>query len=346
MLFVAVAAAFAFLRIEKRADPPMLDLSIFRNRGFSFANISSLLNFISQYIMGFLTPFFLQRLLHDTPRLVGLTMTAFPLAIMAVAPFSGSLSDRIGTRALACLGTTVSAAGLLLMSRLPYPATTADVVWRLALFGLGTGIFQSPNNSRAMGSAPKSQLGVASGILATTRNVGMVFGIATAGAVLYALVSPATLRASVLSGEEAVRFFFGLRQAYLAGAALAAMAAVTSLLKSEKRGELPDKTPHPVSRRGAQFREAGSDPRSDPAALIAPRISFSSAAFRSASRNSSFARRRDNRARIFKWSRDAPPPAGSASMIAKSTGSPPVPSQSMGEANRRNATLAARTARV
>jgi len=238
LLMVAAAAAFAFLRIEKKADPPMLNLGIFRNAAFSFANISSLLNFMSQYILVFLTPFFLQRLLHNTPRQVGLTMTAFPLAIMAVAPFSGSLSDRIGTRALACLGATVGATGLFLMSRLPYPASTADVVWRLAIFGLGTGIFQSPNNSRAMGSAPKSQLGVASGILATTRNVGMVFGIATAGAVLYALVSPAILRASSLVGEDAARFFFGLRRAYLAGAVLAAMAAVTSLLKPEKRGQI------------------------------------------------------------------------------------------------------------
>jgi EmrB/QacA subfamily drug resistance transporter len=238
LLLITIASAYTFILVEKKVAPPMLDLRIFRNSAFSFANISSLLNFMSQYIMVFLTPFFLQRLLHDTPRQVGLTMTAFPLAIMAVAPFSGSLSDRIGTRALACFGTAVGATGLFLMSRLPYPAATADVVWRLALFGLGTGIFQSPNNSRAMGSAPKSQLGIASGILATTRNVGMVFGIATAGAVLYALVPAATLRAPSLVGKDAARFFFGLRQAYLAGAVLAAIAAVTSLLKPEKRGQI------------------------------------------------------------------------------------------------------------
>jgi len=234
-LFVAATAAYAFIRIEKKADPPMLDLKIFSNRNFSFANLSALLNFMSQYVMVFLTPFFLQRILHYSPRQLGLTMTAFPLAVMAVAPFSGSLSDRIGTRTLACLGTSVAAVGLFLMSQLPQAASNADVVWRLALFGLGTGIFQSPNNSRAMGSAPKSQLGIASGILAATRNVGMAFGIATAGAVLYSLVSPATLRAATLIGEDAAQFFFGLRRAYLVGACLAALAAVTSFVGGRKR---------------------------------------------------------------------------------------------------------------
>jgi EmrB/QacA subfamily drug resistance transporter len=229
-LTIAAAAAAAFVRVEKKADPPMLDFRIFRNRTFSFANLAALFNYMSQYIMVFLTPFLLQRVLHDPPGRLGLTMTAFPLAVMAVAPFSGSLSDRIGTRALATFGTSLAAVGLFLMSRLPAAATNIDVVWRLAFFGLGTGLFQSPNNSRAMGSAPRAQLGVASGILATTRNVGMIFGIATAGAVLYGLVSPALLRPAMLSGDEAARFVYGLRQAYLVGAILASLAAVTSFI--------------------------------------------------------------------------------------------------------------------
>jgi len=113
---------------------------------------------------------------------------------------------------------------------LPPSATSLDIIWRLAIFGLGTGIFQSPNNSAVMGSAPRPQLGVASGILSTVRNVGMVFGIATGGAVLYALVSPAILQQSSLVGEEAAEFLSGLRYAYLAGAILSGIAAVTSII--------------------------------------------------------------------------------------------------------------------
>ena len=64
------------------------------------------------------------------------------------------------------------------------------MAWRLALFGVGTGLFQSPNHSAVMGNAPRSHLGVASGILGTMRNVGMVFGVAAGGAVLFAFAPP------------------------------------------------------------------------------------------------------------------------------------------------------------
>jgi hypothetical protein len=118
------------------------------------------------------------------------------------------------------------------LSQLPPSATSLDVMWRLALFGLGTGIFQSPNNSAAMGSSPRPQLGTASGVLATVRNVGMVLGIAIGGAVLYALVSSSILQQPSLVGNEAREFLFGLRYAYIIGAILTGVAALTSLVRS------------------------------------------------------------------------------------------------------------------
>jgi EmrB/QacA subfamily drug resistance transporter len=238
MLGVAVLAGIGFLRIESRVAQPMLNLSLFRNLTFSFANVSALLNFMSQYVMVFLTPFYLQRVLHYAPNHVGLIMTFSPLAVMAVAPFSGSLSDRMGTRTLPLLGAGICALSLFLMSQLPVSASSADVVWRLALFGLGTGIFQSPNNSAVMGSAPRPHLGTASGILATMRNVGMVLGIATGGAVLYAFVPSPILQKATLESAEATAFLSGLRYAYIAGAILSGIATVTSLVRSreEKNG--------------------------------------------------------------------------------------------------------------
>jgi len=235
MLSIVVIAGVSFLWIESKIAQPMVNLNLFGNVTFSFANISALLNFMSQYVMVFLTPFYLQRVLHYTPNNVGLIMTSFPLAVMAVAPFSGTLSDRIGTKAPACFGAAICALSLFLMSQLPASACPGDVVWRLALFGLGTGIFQSPNNSAVMGSAPKPHLGVASGILATVRNLGMVLGIATGGAVLYTFAPPSILQKAPLKPLEALVFLSGLRYAYLAGGILTLVAAVTSLVRSKER---------------------------------------------------------------------------------------------------------------
>jgi EmrB/QacA subfamily drug resistance transporter len=232
LLLVALLAGIGFLTIESRVAQPMLNLGLFRNVTFSFANLSALLSFMSQYVMVFLTPFYLQRVLHYAPNNVGLIMSCSPLAVMVIAPFSGSLSDRMGTRTLACLGAGTCALSLFLMSQLPVSASAADVIWRLAIFGLGTGTFQSPNNSAVMGSVPRPHLGTASGILATMRNVGMVLGIATGGAALYAAAPSYILQKATLESSEAALFLSGLRCAYLAGAILSGMATVTSLARS------------------------------------------------------------------------------------------------------------------
>jgi EmrB/QacA subfamily drug resistance transporter len=249
MLLVAVVAGIGFLWIEKTTSQPMLHLYLFRNATFSLANFSALLNFMSQYIMVFVTPFYLQRVLFYAPNRVGLLMTAFPLAVMAAAPFSGALSDRIGTRMLACLGAAVCALSLFFMSRLPLAASAPDVAWRLALFGLGTGIFQSPNNSAVMGSVPRPHLGIASGILATMRSVGMVLGIATGGAVLYAFIPPDILQKPTLGGPEAAMFLAGLGHSYLAGAALTGVAAVTSLTRNVEKQDASQSHTNPVNGR-------------------------------------------------------------------------------------------------
>lgn len=125
----------------------------------------------------------------------------------------------------------IAAAGLYLMSGLNALDNVWDVVWRLAIIGIGLGIFQSPNNSEIMGSVPPWHLGIASGIIAAMRNVGMVMGIAIAGAVLYNLAPfAATAQPGSFSPTEMQEFLRGLPWAFVAGAAIAAASALTSIL--------------------------------------------------------------------------------------------------------------------
>lgn len=234
MLIIGVLSFIGFILVESRAKQPMLNLTLFKNLTFSFANLSALLNFMSQYVMVFVTPFYLQKVLQFPTNRVGLVMACFPLATMTVAPFSGYLSDKIGTKVLAALGTGICALALFLMGGLKVSSTAADAIWRLVLFGIGTGIFQSPNNSAVMGSSPKSYLGVASGILGIMRNVGMSLGIATGGMVLYSVVSASIMKNPALYGADALSFLTGLSRAYIVGGILAGTAVITSLIGSER----------------------------------------------------------------------------------------------------------------
>jgi MFS family permease len=225
-----------FFWIERTSEQPMLNLTLFANRMFSFASLSALLSFMALYALVFLTPFYLVYVLHYGILKVGLVMAASPVVTLIIAPLSGAASDRIGTRVFAVSGMCIAAAGLFLFSSLQESATVFDVIWRLAVNGLGIGMFQSPNNSTVMGNVSPWQLGIASGILAAMRNVGMVLGIAVAGAILYGL-APVSVSANPesFSPADIHEFMYGLHWAYISGAALAATAALTSLLAIRRR---------------------------------------------------------------------------------------------------------------
>lgn len=214
---------WGFFIVESRTPEPMLDLTLFRHRVFSAGNAASLLHFMTQYIIIFVTPFYLQQVLTYPAGRAGIAMTAFPLTVLVVAPLSGALSDRVGQRGLAFLGCFFCTAGAWALAGLDQQAAPLDIAWRLGLFGLGTGVFQSPINSAIMGAVPKFRLGIAGGVLATTRNIGMVLGIALGGAVL------AVREAAYLAAGRGEAFLGGLQDAYVVAAAFSLAATIVIL---------------------------------------------------------------------------------------------------------------------
>ncbi|MDO8490664.1 MAG: MFS transporter [Dehalococcoidia bacterium] len=243
VLAAGMAFGALFIQVERSSAQPMLNLSLFANRVFSFASLSSLLNFMAMYALVFVTPFYLMFVLHYDVFKVGLVMAASPVITLCVAPFTGAASDRFGTRFFAIFGMSISAVGMFLLANLTTSASAFDVAWRLSVIGLGSGMFQSPNNSTVMGSVPVQHLGIASGLLAAMRNVGMVLGIGVAGAVLYAQAPvSATSAPGAFGPGDIARFMTGVRWAYIAGGALAATAALTSLLAAGKLRK-PDRRP-------------------------------------------------------------------------------------------------------
>jgi EmrB/QacA subfamily drug resistance transporter len=218
---LAIILLAGFITVEKRIDEPMLDLDLFKNRVFSAGCSTSLLNFMTQYIIVFLTPFLLQELMGYSAGQAGAIMTAFPLTVLVAAPVSGALSDRIGQRGLAFAGSLLCTMAAIALSGLNRYAAPMDVIWRLSLFGMGTGMFQSPVTSAVMGSVPQIRLGIAAGVLSTSRNIGMVLGIAAGGAVM-------AIRQASHAGQ-ADAFLFGLKDAYLAAVLLSLTCTFTTL---------------------------------------------------------------------------------------------------------------------
>ena len=172
-----------FVRSQLHKPYPILPFDLLRIPIFSVSVITSICSFIAQMLAMVALPFYLQKTFGYTEVHTGLILTAWPAIIMVVAPIAGLLVERIHAGAMGGVGLLIMAAGVVLLAFLPEQPHVADIVWRLLLCGLGFGLFQSPNNSILIASAPPERSGSASGMLATARLTGQ-----TTGAALVALL--------------------------------------------------------------------------------------------------------------------------------------------------------------
>lgn len=238
----AVVILVTFLMVELRVRHPMIDMSLFKNPLYTAGNLAGFISFVSMFFAALLIPFYLADVRGFGPEHIGLVMLASPLAMFVMAPISGWLSDRIGPVVLTMAGMAVTSAGLVLLSRLGLTDSTVSIAARLALLGLGSALFQSPNNSAIMGSAPPHKSGVTGGIIATVRNVGMMVGAAASASIFEARL--ANLRALArVRGEIPpppgftpwqVDYASAVSLTMLIGAAVAALGIIASAVRTGK----------------------------------------------------------------------------------------------------------------
>jgi EmrB/QacA subfamily drug resistance transporter len=224
---VSAVTAATFLWVELHSMHPFFDLRLFRHRLFAAATMSALLNYMASNTTAFLTPFFLIRGNQMTPAHAGTLLMAMPVIMAAVAPGSGWLSDHIGSRVPTVAGMTCLAAGMWLLAHLGLGASDRYIVLCLGLAGLGVGLFTSPNNSAIMGAVPQTLQGLASGVVATARTMGMILGVAISGSLFGSEVQ------QLLStlGQEPLAVSGAYRHALTIGSMIALAGAFTSLIR-------------------------------------------------------------------------------------------------------------------
>ena len=178
---------YFFVRHQLRQQFPLLPVDLMRIPIFSMSIGTSICSFTGQMLAMISLPFFLQGALGRSDVTTGLLLTPWPLATMIMAPLAGRLVERIHAGILGGIGMTIFATGLFLLAILPDNPTNTDIIWRLFICGAGFGLFQTPNNSTIISSAPSNRSGGASGMLGTARLLGQTLG-ATLVAMIFNLV--------------------------------------------------------------------------------------------------------------------------------------------------------------
>jgi MFS family permease len=183
-LFAGAALALAaFIRVELRTPEPMIQLRLLANPSLASSIASGYLGFIAIGGYFLILPFYLEASLGLDPAATGRLLAIGPIALGVVAPLSGRLSDRIGVRPLTISGLVFLTIAYAAGSRLGVDTTVAQFLTLTIPVGIGMGVFQSPNNSAVMGAVGRLHAGFGGGLLALTRILGQLTGIAVLGSV-------------------------------------------------------------------------------------------------------------------------------------------------------------------
>jgi EmrB/QacA subfamily drug resistance transporter len=185
LILLGIVGVIAFVRWELRVAHPVFNVQIFRhNRVFTFSNVAALINYSGTFAIAFLLSLYLQYVRGFPPQTAGLILIAQPIVMTIFSPVAGLLSDRIEPRIIASAGMAVMAVGLAFLVVVTEQTPLWFIIADMIFLGFGYALFSSPNTNAVMSSVEKRLYGVASGILGTTRLVGMMFSMGIAMLIL------------------------------------------------------------------------------------------------------------------------------------------------------------------
>ena len=240
LFIIAVCSFVGFIFREKRANNPLIDLTIFNNKSFSVGLTCAVLIFSSNLFMNTLLPFYLQDTLKLSSLMSGFILMCVPIAMVIVAPISGALSDKIGAKGLTFLGLFIVSVSQLLFILIGLKTTISYLVILTLLAGTGVALFQSPNNSIIMSSVEHNHLGIAGSINSLARNIGMVTGLSLSTTILY---SSMTQKAGYkvngyIDGRDDL-FLYGMHIAFLVSFSLCFIAFIITGIRLYRKKSIP-----------------------------------------------------------------------------------------------------------
>lgn len=231
LLLAFAGALWGFLTHESKARSPMMDLSLFKIRMFTYSVICLLAISINRSLVGFFIPFYLQGVLHLSASFMGILFLAPPIFTVTLATVSGHMTDRIGPKIPATIGVIVSIMAVAIGVYL-----RVDSHWILPTIMIGlTGIetaFNSPNHAAIIGSVPREHRGFATGMVHTAFDVGHMLGFSLGGLLLtLAFQYYSGMPGAIPSPENPRALVFSMNACYMAAIGIGLIALVSSLLR-------------------------------------------------------------------------------------------------------------------
>ncbi|MFC5720689.1 MFS transporter [Streptomyces gamaensis] len=183
LLAVAAAAGWCFVRRQRRAAHPLVDLTLLRVRPVPQGLLGALCGYLVLFGPLVLVPLVLT-LRGASTLTAGLVLTALPAGFALAATCEDKVLPRALPERARCLAGALGCAGAL-AAMLAAPLTAAWTAPLLALLGLGLGLFTPANNALVMGAMPAGAAGTGGSLVNMARGLGTALGVALVALALY-----------------------------------------------------------------------------------------------------------------------------------------------------------------
>ena len=181
-LILLLAAGGAFLLLETRAREPMIDLSLFRNRGFTGVILASLLGGVGMFIFQTFLPSYAQLLLGYSVAQAAYSIDVMAAFMIAAAGLTGIACDRFGPERVLLFSLATTALAFYLITAIPAP--TWAYYLGSAVAGVGLGSLMPPSSMAAIREAGPGREGISSGLVSLSRTLGGIIGPTVGGLIL------------------------------------------------------------------------------------------------------------------------------------------------------------------
>lgn len=229
---VAIISFAVFVKAEKEAELPMLQLDIFKNSLFSISLVCAFASFVCISASNIIIPFYLIDAHNISSSASGMIMIISPIIIAIITPLTGSLSDKIGAEILTVIGLVNVGIAFFLMSFLKVNTSVGFMIAFLIIMSVGNALFQPSNNSLIMSAAPKDKLGIAGSVNSLVRNIGQYIGITLSTTVLYLFMSRKAGHAVTdYIGNRPDIFMYGMKYVYIILAGICLLGALITVYR-------------------------------------------------------------------------------------------------------------------
>ncbi|MFK3329817.1 MFS transporter [Staphylococcus aureus] len=202
LIVIFILSLIGFVYYENKIKYPLVDFSIFKNRGYSGATISNfLLNGVAGGALIVINTYYQQQLGFNSSQTGYISLT-YLIAVLLMIRVGEKILTQFGPKRPLLLGSGFTVIGLILLSLtfLPEMWYIVSSIVGYLLFGTGLGLYATPSTDTAVASAPDDKSGVASGVYKMASSLGNALGVAVSGTIYTVLAANLNLHLGGFSG--------------------------------------------------------------------------------------------------------------------------------------------------